>query len=67
MIAAGAVVTRDVPAFALMAGVPARRIGWVGHTGARLIADQGVIGHFTCPATGATYVERAGVLTEGVR
>src|SRR5207237_9315387 len=34
-IAAGAVVTADVPAFALMAGVPARRIGWVSHGGAR--------------------------------
>ncbi|HEV8678165.1 MAG TPA: Gfo/Idh/MocA family oxidoreductase [Stellaceae bacterium] len=38
-IAAGAVVTRDVPAFALMAGVPARRIGWVSHDGERLGAD----------------------------
>jgi UDP-2-acetamido-3-amino-2,3-dideoxy-glucuronate N-acetyltransferase len=35
-IAAGAVVTRDVPPFALMAGVPARRIGWMSHDGERL-------------------------------
>lgn len=36
LVAAGAVVTRDVPDFALMAGVPARRIGWVCECGHRL-------------------------------
>lgn len=39
LIAAGAVVTRDVPPFALMAGVPARRVGWVSHAGEVLGAD----------------------------
>jgi predicted dehydrogenase/acetyltransferase-like isoleucine patch superfamily enzyme len=49
LIAAGAVVTRDVPAFALMAGVPARRIGWVSHSGERLGAN------LVCPRTGQRY------------
>jgi acetyltransferase-like isoleucine patch superfamily enzyme len=57
MVAAGAVVTRDVPAFALVAGVPARRIGWVGHAGVRLAeVDEGI---FLCPRTGRRYVAGA--------
>ena len=36
LVAAGSVVTQDVPNHALVAGVPARRIGWVGHDGRRL-------------------------------
>ena len=39
VVAAGAVVTRDVADFALVAGVPARRLAWVGRTGARLVPD----------------------------
>ena len=38
-IAAGAVVTRDVPVYALMAGVPAKRVGWMSRAGARLRED----------------------------
>jgi UDP-2-acetamido-3-amino-2,3-dideoxy-glucuronate N-acetyltransferase len=50
-VAAGAVVTSDVPAYALVAGVPARRIGWVSAAGLRLGAD------LTCPETGRHYQE----------
>src|SRR6218665_96340 len=39
LVAAGAVVTKDVPAFALVVGVPARRIGWVGAEGHPLAFD----------------------------
>jgi UDP-2-acetamido-3-amino-2,3-dideoxy-glucuronate N-acetyltransferase len=54
MVAAGAVVAGPVAAFALVAGVPARRIGWVGPAGARLVEDGG---GFRCPSTGARFVE----------
>ena len=40
MIAAGAVVTKDVPDYALMAGIPAKQIGWVCVCGERLEAEE---------------------------
>mgnify|MGYP006075234587 CR=1 FL=1 len=48
-IAAGAVVTKEVPAYALMAGTPARRIGWMSKSGGKL--DENLI----CPIDGARY------------
>ena len=45
MVAAGAVVTRGVPAHALMAGVPAKRVGWVCRCGARLVEQPARIWH----------------------
>ena len=61
LVAAGAVVTRDVPDFGLVAGSPARRIGWVGRAGARLAADS--TGQWRCPQTGEQYREADGALT----
>jgi UDP-2-acetamido-3-amino-2,3-dideoxy-glucuronate N-acetyltransferase len=52
-IAAGAVVTKEVCEFALMAGVPARRIGWMSTAGERLGAD------LVCPRDGSRYRETA--------
>ncbi len=54
-VAAGAVVTTDVPDFALVAGVPARRIRWVGRAGVPL--TESAPGVWTCPRTGAEYEE----------
>jgi len=51
MVAAGAVVTKDVEPFALVAGVPARRIGWVSHDGEVLGPD------LICKRSGRRYRE----------
>ncbi len=55
LVAAGSTVTKSVPAFALVAGVPAKRIRWVGKAGVPLM-DEGA-GRFSCPKTGTYYFE----------
>lgn len=64
-VAAGAVVVKDVPDFALVAGVPARRIGWVGKAGIPLVEEEA--GRWRCPASGELFTEAEGFLTEETR
>lgn len=56
-VAAGAVVRNDVEPHALVAGVPARRVGWVSRHGERLEFDAA--GSARCPATGEEYARAA--------
>ena len=54
-VAAAAVVTKDVPDYALMVGVPARQKGWISRHGHKMKADSA--GQFRCPESGFRYVE----------
>ena len=67
-VGAGAVVTSDVAPYALVVGVPARRIGWVGEAGVPLVAADDTASEagdrtWVCPASGRRYVERDGALS----
>lgn len=52
-IGAGAVVTKDVPPFAMLVGNPGRRVGWMSRAGEKLGAD------LVCPRSGERYILRA--------
>lgn len=62
-VGSGAVVNRDVPAFALMVGVPARQIGWISRHGERLPLPIKGESEGRCPATGERYQVAEGVCT----
>lgn len=53
-VGAGSVVTKDVPAYALVVGNPARQIGWMSTAGGRLNFD--IDGRASCPETGEVYL-----------
>lgn len=59
-VGAGAVVNQDVPAYALVVGVPARQIGWMSEFGERLSLPLEGDGQAVCVHTGKTYVLREG-------
>lgn len=59
-VAAGAVITKDVPDYALMVGVPAKQVGWIGEYGEKL--KKTAKNRFICPETKTKYVLVKGAL-----
>ncbi len=55
-VGAGAVISKDVPAFALMVGVPAQQTGWMSRFGERITLPLKGEGTYTCPHTGDRYI-----------
>jgi UDP-2-acetamido-3-amino-2,3-dideoxy-glucuronate N-acetyltransferase len=62
-IAAGAVVNRDVKPYALMAGVPARQLGWMSQLGEKINLPLRGHGEWVCPHTAAVYSLREDMLS----
>ena len=60
-IGAGAVVTRNVPPYALIVGNPGRQTGWMSEHGERLALPADGSGEASCPTTGRKYVLENGV------
>ena len=60
-IGAGSVVTKDVPDYALMIGVPATQIGWISEYGQRMSFTQTEKDIFFCESTGSKYILEDGV------
>jgi len=63
-VGAGAVVNRDVPAYALMVGVPAKQIGWMSEFGEQLQVPVQGRGEAVCQHTGAIYMLEGNTLTK---
>ena len=61
-VGAGAVINRDVPAYALMVGVPGRQIGWMSEFGERLNLPLHGYAETVCPHSGIRYVLTGGTL-----
>ena len=61
-IGAGAVVNKDVPAYALMVGVPAKQIGWMSKHGEQMPLPIEGFGEYVCPHTNEAYILDGSVL-----
>lgn len=59
-VGAGAVITKDVPPYALMMGVPGRQVGWMSRFGERLSIDLKKDGEAICPHSGERYILKSG-------
>ncbi len=61
-VAAGAVVTTNVKPFALMAGIPAKQIGWMSQYGEQISLPLSGEGEYICPHTSNRYILKADVM-----